>query len=562
MFIGDSATLSFLQILRHRVERGIGACPLVDDPLRYLMVEASPESPPTWLNSDYTKDSLPEITLTESRVLAARYLLATSCVLDLFDATELLAQLPAFVEGRLQPASISCPIFYLVLAIGAQTSSEDKDDLAARLFARGRYLTTRNYMDDPSIAAIQAYALVTYYLLGECRRNAAFMNLGIAVRAAYAIGLHRKDVALSFPSTECQNRERLWKVIRILDLFMGASLGRPPSTSETRDTESEVEYSASMDLYAIFEKILTNVYSRRMLSTEALREIGSHHRRWASRFLRGLNTDKIELNDVIEYGSKPNIGLMHVKQAYYWTIMLLTWPFLIESVTRHNAGGREGSSRPVEPCTSLDLNKVLVYASVDSAIRTIELLSPLQSCELIPKKLPFIVNSVFVASLVLGMAYFGDLHQLFPLETNLRLGQQLLELFPTDAIARRNAQIVGYLRDACELFREKQAAYNMDKQSQAIRSVFGQIHGSRSQVATRAHTPNAIGVPSSNITPPDSGESEHGMVNVEADDPFDLFPDGIDFASLPFPAMSPRTVWFNSFDDISPMFSTTANHLC
>lgn len=549
MFVGDSATLSLLHILRQQVEKSIGACLIVDDPLRSRMVEDSPSSSSTWLSPDFGKHDSPGLSISEAQLLAARYSLATNSLLDIFDDAELLRQLPAFVNGSLHPASISCPILYLVLAIGAQTSSEDKDELAARLFARGRYLTAQDYMEDPSISAIQAYTLITYYLLGACRRNAAFMYLGIAVRAAYAIGLHRKQVSQSFTLTEFQDRERLWKVIRNLDLFMSASLGRPPSTTETRDTECEVDYSASTDLCAIFENILTNVYSRRMISTEALREIGSHHRRWASRFFRGLGADKLQPGNAI--GSVPNIGLLHIKEAYYWAIMLLTWPFLTESVIRHNAGTKGDASRPTEPCTSLDSNKVLVYASIDSAIRTIELLSPLLNHGDIPKRLPFVVNSLFVASLVLGMAYFGDLHQLFPLERNMRLGLQLLRLFPHDAIARRDADIVGYLREACELFREKQAAQNMDKQSQAIRSVFGQIHGSRSQAVTRAQTPKAVPT-----TPRDAGDGLDGMVDLVDNDSLDLFPDGIDFASLPYPDMSPRTVWFNSFDDISPMFST------
>ena len=51
MFIGDSANLSFLQVLRRVVGECIGSCSFVDDPLRSLMVEASPEGQPEWLNA-------------------------------------------------------------------------------------------------------------------------------------------------------------------------------------------------------------------------------------------------------------------------------------------------------------------------------------------------------------------------------------------------------------------------------------------------------------------------------------------------------------------------------
>lgn len=166
------------------------------------MVEASPTGQPHWIEVGL-QGSVPKPVMQEARYLIHRYAVATYCVLDLLDESELLQQLPQWLEET--PAgspAIPSPIFYLALAIGAQTCPEDMDDKADLYFGYGRYLTALGCMEEPSIVTVQCYAMVTFYMLGSSRRNATFMNLGIAVRAAYALGLHRHDIAKLFPLDE------------------------------------------------------------------------------------------------------------------------------------------------------------------------------------------------------------------------------------------------------------------------------------------------------------------------------------------------------------------------
>lgn len=99
MFIGDSANLSFLQVIRRLFGDCIGPCPFVDDPLANLMVEASPEGKPDWLNANKQREP-PQVNLENAQYLIGRYLFATNCVLDLFDESELLEHLEAWCTGR------------------------------------------------------------------------------------------------------------------------------------------------------------------------------------------------------------------------------------------------------------------------------------------------------------------------------------------------------------------------------------------------------------------------------------------------------------------------------
>ncbi|RVX73237.1 hypothetical protein B0A52_02365 [Exophiala mesophila] len=602
MFIGDSANLSFLQTIRKVIKDSIGACPLTEDPLRYQMVETAIKGKPSWLETGL-RQTPPRFTLAEATYLVRRYLLATNCVLDLFDEAHLLQNLPSWLERQPTETDVVSTTYYLVFALGAQTCPEDKEELAETCFSYGRYYTVVSFTEDPSISSVQAYALITMYLLNASRRNAAFMNLGTAVRAAYALGLHRKEVAALFTPTECRTRERLWKVIRILDLFMSSSLGRPPSTAETRDTLSTDNYSASMALCAIFETILNEVYSRRMISTDALWRISALHRQWTEKFQQGLAVDGISPAETVGDEMLPNIGLLHVKEAYYWTIMLLTRPFLVDAVSSYAPSAVLASSDENESCVSSCSEKTLVHACVDSAMRTIELLAILLDHNNIPKRLPFVVNSILVSALVLGLAHFGNMNKMFPVDVSLNLAHRLLGNFPHDAIARRNMTIVGHLIQACQLFNEKRSKSDRERQALLVGKLFGKIHetplpagsgSARSKTDNlSASTISGLRGPPQDQTiqaqQPSSEQNDHdhdhnqqslqtqfgtnsqpsyqelnfvpgsSPGHTETDVMSDQFKDAdlmFDAFEESMPPMLPRTLWFDPYVEEFPFFST------
>ncbi|KIW70267.1 hypothetical protein PV04_02551 [Phialophora macrospora] len=599
MFIGDSANLSFLQSIRKLVECSVGPCTFTRDPLRYQLVEATPADQSSLLQAN-AGQLASTFTLEQATYLIRRYFLATNCVLDLFDEADLLEKLPAWL-GRSIPAEMDMltPIYYLIFAVGAQTCPEDKDDLAQTCFNHGRYFSLS---EDPSISTVQAYALITMYLLNASRRNAAFMNLGTAVRAAYALGLHRREIAALFPPAEFKTRERLWRVIRILDLFMSTSLGRPPSTSETRDTRATANFSASIDLCAMFEAILNEVYSKRMISIAALEKVSEHHRQWAACFQQGLAEDGIQSTDTLDDGRWPNIGLLHVKEAYYWTIMLLTRPFLVETVSSHiNSANMAPMEETVGSRGTCSTTQVLVHACIDSAIRTLELLRILLEYDDIPKRLPFVVNSIFVSALVLGLGHFGDVGKIFPLDVHLKLAHRLLGIFPHDALARRNMTIVEYLMDACDTVTEKRIELGRNRYSSFVKGMFGRIdedpnakgaavvppttsnekptsttYGS-SEPDPSHHMRDSFQLPidevgkqssTTQLNPPSRNQTQ---MNRTALTGTETEPEGRDAVADPFMErdmmtqegfeaalqfMSPTTLWFDSYDETSPLFST------
>jgi hypothetical protein len=401
-------------------------------------------------------------------------------VFDLFSYNELVENVIPWLGDKRPSASKSC-INFLVLAIGAQCGPRDMEREANAYFMHGRYLALSQFLEEPRIVTVQIYALLAMYLLNASRRNAASMYLSVAVRTAYALGIHRPDATALFSATEASFRERVWKVLRILDLFLSTSLGHSPSTAETRDTGSQRGYSASNDLCYIFEKILCELYEKQEVQPSALHHVSTHHREWAARFHEGLQVDHISADEYVgdEPGSKQlNIGLLHFKEAYYWTIMLCSFPYLLELVQRRITNFSDPLPLPATNNVCAELlpqrDTLLAHASVNSAVLTIVLLRGLLHAREIPKRLPFVVNSVFTSCLVLGASFFADLDCVFPVEETLLTAEKLLDLFQQhDSLARRELAIVRSLRSACNEFVKQRHERWLKHQGVLIQGLFG-----------------------------------------------------------------------------------------
>lgn len=80
----------------------------------------------------------------------------------------------------------------LVIAIGAQCRGLNQSDLqiAAKYFAMAQKAAFEGMLQDPSINMVRIFLLMAFYMLGACQRNAAFMYIGVASKAASALGLH------------------------------------------------------------------------------------------------------------------------------------------------------------------------------------------------------------------------------------------------------------------------------------------------------------------------------------------------------------------------------------
>lgn len=490
MYIGDSASLSFLQSVRRVVSSSIGRCEFTEDNSRHSMLEAFQNNPST-----LPGPLIPPPSNDEAHRLARQYVLATSPLLDLVDLEEFHPRLASWVENPSGDEDTVSSIFYLVLAIGAQVSDTNQT-LAEQYFSSGRQLAFSAFQETPSIHTIQSYILVSMYMLGACRRNGAFMNLGIALRAAYAVGIHRKDANALFCGRERRARERVWKSLRMMDLFLSASLGRPPATSDydydiREDALASGEQQGNLtadkqlslavtSLCRIFERILTDVYMKQVISINVAESISNQHRAWVRTLPKFLKDQTERLDNKTMQDS---LAAAHVFGSYYWSIILLTRPFLVYRVAQYvknkadpsTSDRRTGSSRIA----------LFADACVYSALRGLDVVDDLGRFASLPRRLPFLINSVFNSAVVLGAAFFADYDNLLPLEEGMIKAERFLGLFvPHDPHACRFSHIIKYLRAAVGEYIQRRNRQWMDHRSRQVDQLFGQVGSANSPSLT------------------------------------------------------------------------------
>lgn len=349
---------------------------------------------------------------------------------------------------------------------------------------------------------------------------------------------------------------------------MAASLGRPPVTSESRvPSGTEDDYSASTDLCFIFERILTDVYAKRTVSTKSLSTIATLHRKWGLHFRKGMITDRIPGSTYVADSSMPNISVLHLIEAYHWTIMLLTRPFLTEAIMAHVA--MPSPDRTVDACTGMSINNRPVLACVHSAVKTIDLLKVLLGVQGLPRRLPYVTNSLFVAGLVLGFVYFGDFEQTFPLASHLDLAHRLLLQFSDDILAQRNAQTIGYLREACDSHVAARFSERVKLHDSVVAGMFGRIddtNGHEHEMAKDVQSLQQAHVRNETVDEHSASESsrvpamngyvryeETGVIHGDLASTVDEIMTQFQTGPL---SMSPRTLCFDSLFDTSPFFST------
>lgn len=484
MYIGDSASLSFLQSIRRLVASSLGECEFTTDPMRHSIVEtishqpseASPGTAGLNINNDKAYN------------LAYGFLTATSGLIDLFVDT-LIPDLDAWISNPSREEEAVGPLYYHVLAIGAQV--EGDQDLAERCFAHGRRLAYLSNIDSPSVLTVQIFILMPIYLLGACRRNAAYMSFGIACRGAIALGMHKSNTHSLFEDTELKARIRTWRGVRALDMFFSGTLGRPPATSDLASDsilENDCSHFHATDkisqkvlvLCGITERILLDVWEKKAASTRLADAISRRYRDWTADLPPELQLHNSANNEVTR-DLRDLLTASHIITSYHCSIILLTRPFLTHQIVkdmnkRHHDAKSPASSVDVRETSTM---KTFADACVDSALRNISIAHSLISYAALPKRLPVILDAVCNSSLVLGAAAFADQDKNFPLLDGLDQGLQVLNHFaPQDPHAHRYAEVITYLYKAVKMYTYNRNQEEMQSRSEKVARLFGNVdHG-------------------------------------------------------------------------------------
>lgn len=188
----------------------------------------------------------------------------------------------------------------------------------------------------------------------------ALSSAGMAVRSAFALGLHRREALPAIPVSEHESRKNLWKTLVILDRFLSASLGRPTAINEDDCSESLLEASEAPaesgsdgasdmavhveGLNAVVRSsqtigvILERVYSKRKVTTTLAQEVAEKNRGWSAKLHPDLNWKRAHKPLTPGHG----IAVVHANLFQSHTTLLLTRPFFLFMVHKTQAARMKG----------------------------------------------------------------------------------------------------------------------------------------------------------------------------------------------------------------------------
>ncbi|KAI0428014.1 fungal-specific transcription factor domain-containing protein [Xylaria sp. FL1042] len=520
VFIGDCAPLSLFQTVRQIVTSRV-------DPHAF-----SPETSRVSMLENVSSEGLvplgptgePAIDESSIHRLVTTFLTVTSGLVDLFDNNTLIPTILSWASQAERSADVTSAVHYLILAIGSQSEDEQ---VATTYFLRGKHLALSTLAGNLSVGTVQSFLLTTLYMLRSCQINAAFLFFGIAARAAYAIGLHRTEINSRFGSEVHIRRDRLWKSIRVLDLYLSISMGRPPaasdadctvpyhsaaaasSSSSSSDGERSEQYdllNASVQILSLVEGIVQEVYSRRKISLQLTEGISRQLREWSSKWLspllRASSSASASGGGIGErQDNRERTGACQVLCSYYYAVMLVSRPFLMYELCRRlPESAAAAQPRPATENSGSGRAR-LANACIDAATLMIGAISDFVALGPRDRRMPLLVSWLFASSLVVSVGHLSNFGRALqkPAETSIRA----LEYFAAqDAHASQYAQIAKALHRCAQTYLARQDAEDRRRIAESSTQLFGlvpknhapthnhnQSH-SHSHSHSHTHTPN------------------------------------------------------------------------
>ncbi|KAF8633249.1 hypothetical protein AX15_001442 [Amanita polypyramis BW_CC] len=127
-------------------------------------------------------------------------------------------------------------VMFMVLAVGSlmniNSPAYSVDAEVYHQLARAA-LFHHSFIDDPTLMAVQALFLMTFYLFladrNSTNNSARWTIMGIAVKIAQSIGLHRDSGRWKVDAVETQRRRELFWELFTYDSWQCLTFGRPPS---------------------------------------------------------------------------------------------------------------------------------------------------------------------------------------------------------------------------------------------------------------------------------------------------------------------------------------------
>ncbi|KAH8682636.1 hypothetical protein BX600DRAFT_506210 [Xylariales sp. PMI_506] len=239
VFVGGTAAIPFLRFLQTTLKRHAGPSGFTDGQDSDNWFELSSLE----ATEGQFKDDL---SIEVKKHLVNFFLDASSGLLDLHTKDEINHLVQSCVEesqGKgAAPSSSSqkwakanVASLYLMIAIGARCRGTGPEDFATaeKYFTHARKISFEGLLQNPTLDLIRSFLLMAFYMCCACRRNPAFMYLGVASKAADILGLHVSTQRKYLPPEVQDARLRTAKSLRVFDVVCNSILGRASTTASS-----------------------------------------------------------------------------------------------------------------------------------------------------------------------------------------------------------------------------------------------------------------------------------------------------------------------------------------
>ncbi|KXH34587.1 fungal specific transcription factor domain-containing protein [Colletotrichum simmondsii] len=162
---------------------------------------------------------------------------------------------------------------YTVAAIGVYTTAANLDNLDTSLFAQARSILSFNFLEVGNLTLVQALTLISNYQQKRDKPNSGYNYLGLAVRMAMGLGLHKEFQGWNISPLNMEIRRRVWWSLCVFDVGATITFSRPSvwpyegvEVSLPLNVDDKVTFPIGLDFsvrtQASFHIATTPIYTR------------------------------------------------------------------------------------------------------------------------------------------------------------------------------------------------------------------------------------------------------------------------------------------------------------
>ncbi|KXH52876.1 hypothetical protein CSAL01_09801 [Colletotrichum salicis] len=394
IFVGGAAAISFLQTVRQVVVRQIGPSPFSHNDGMETMLEAESPEARRSISSEEVVDLGDQRRLD---YLNCYYTITEGLIniLDSDDQKELLCPTDSISAGVASPVEadhstgkvawpsehsphLSDAIRDMVMAIGAQCSSAlEAQDHSFTFFRKAQRQAFSGLLEDPDLDMVRLFLLMAFYMLGNCRRNTAYMYISIAVRAAIALGLHSQTMYICRPAATAGTEARPL----VGDLAPDCNYGSKYLV-------------ATCEIVEIINDINNTLYHGKDITVPVVEQLLVNIDGWKRDLLMPLEC--AEQPEVLRGSVEANrvaVAKIHVSCLYYFSVALATRPIFISSLS--SQAGNKIHHPP------------LAAACIEAAVYLAQTCADALKAGLLERSMCILKALVFSAGLILGVECFA-----------------------------------------------------------------------------------------------------------------------------------------------------------